>query len=89
MHKKLFNAMYALNIFFQSFFSLAFPTALGFLTAYLLRRWTGIGGWIYAPLVIIGVFLGLYSMIKFILAASRALESLEREQREKEEKNEK
>ena len=87
MHKKIFNAMYALNIFFQGFFSLAVPSALGFLGAYLLRRCAGVGGWIYAPLVTLGVLLGFYSMIKFILTASRALESLEKEQGEREKKN--
>ena len=89
MHKKIFNAMYAMNIFFQSFLSLATPSALSFLVAYLLNKKVGVGGWIYAPLVMLGVGIGFYSMIKFILTASRALEALEREQKEYEEKNKK
>ncbi len=86
MHRKLFNAMYALNIFFQSFFSLVTPTALGFLVAYLLNAKAGVGSWIYALLVTLGVLTGFYSMVKSILAASRALENLEKEQRQNEEK---
>ena len=83
MHKKLFVAVYALNIFFQSALSLAMPAGLGFLIAYLLNVKAGVGGWIYAPLVTVGVLTGLYSMVKFVLTASRALEALEREQRKK------
>lgn len=85
MHKKIFNAVYALNIFFQSALSLVTPTAIAFLIAYLLHEKAGVGGWIYAPLVTLGVLSGLYSMVKFILSASRALEALEKQQREKEE----
>ena len=89
MHKKIFNAVYALNIFFQSALSLVTPTAIAFLIAYLLHEKAGVGSWIYAPLVMLGVGIGFYSMIKFILTAFRALEALEREQKEYEEKNKK
>ena len=89
MHKKIFNAVYALNIFFQGFFSLAFPAGLFAAVAWLLVSRAGAPVWIYAPLIAVGVLLGFYSMIKFIISAFGALESLEKEQRQKEEKKEK
>lgn len=89
MHKKIFNAVYALNIFFQGFFSLVFPAGLFSATAWLLVSRAGAPVWIYAPFILIGVLLGFYSMIKFILSAFRTLEALEKEQKEKEAEKEK
>jgi len=80
MHKRFFNALYVLNIVFQAFFDLLLPVALMFGLSYLLTSFAGAPPWIYAPLMILGVFLGLYSMVKFILSAMSALERLEREQ---------
>ena len=83
MHRKFFNAIYALNMFFQGFFSLATPIALAVLLSWLLVEKAGSPPWLYAPLVILGVFSGFYSMVKFIIAAGNSLERLEREQNEK------
>lgn len=80
MHKKIFNALYVINIVAQAFFDLVFPIALMWLFSYLLTEYVGVEGWIYAPMLIIGVFVGLISMVKFILTAMSALERLEREQ---------
>jgi F0F1-type ATP synthase assembly protein I len=77
MYRKIVSATYVLNIIFQSFFNLAFPIGLGILISWLLVENAGAPGWIYAPLVIIGVIIGFSSMIKFILSAMRALERLE------------
>lgn len=77
MYKKLISAMYALNIIFQSFFNLAFPIGLAILASWLLVEKAGAPGWIYAPLVIVGVIIGFSSMVRFILSAMRALDRLE------------
>ena len=84
MHKKLFNAFYVLNIIFQAIFTLIFPVAIMFAVGWLLNTYLGVGGWIYAVTVVIGVICGFYSMIKFTLSAMRSLERLEEEQKKKE-----
>ena len=58
-------------------FNLAFPIGLGILFSWLLVEKAAAPGWIYAPLVIIGVIIGFSSMIRFTLSAMRALERLE------------
>lgn len=79
MYKRFVNSLYVLNILFQAFFTLLVPVGLGALVAYLLTTFTDVGGWIWAVLLILGVFSGLYSMIKYILTAMAALERLEKE----------
>ena len=77
MRSKLFSSLYALNIVFQGLFNLVTPAALLFIISYLLISKVGAPEWIYAITLPIGIFLGLYSMVKFILAAMKALDRLE------------
>lgn len=84
MHKKIFGVVYALNIFFQSFFSLAMPTGFFAVIAWFLVSQISAPLWIYVPFIAVGVLLGFYSMIKFIITASSTLEHLESEQEAKE-----
>lgn len=86
MHKKFFNAIYALNIFFQGFFSLLTPIALALLLAWLCTSKLSAPTWVYAPFAIVGVAIGFLSMIRFIIAAGNALERLEQEQSENDKK---
>ena len=81
MYKRFVNALYLLNIIFQSFLNLLTPIGLGLLLSYLLTAHAGAPSWIYAPLTVFGVFVGLFSMVKFILSATRALDRLEAEQK--------
>ena len=83
MYKRFVNSLYVLNILFQAIFTMLVPIGLGALIAYLLTAHAGVGGWIWALLLILGVFTGLYSMIKYILTAMAALERLEKEQEER------
>ncbi len=83
------NAMQALNIVIQSFFNLLTPIGLSILASWLLVEKAGMGGWIYAVLIILGVAVGFYSMIRFLLAALAGLERLEKEQEERSKKNKK
>lgn len=80
LHKKLFNALYALNIIGQAIFTLIIPAAAFFAIGWALDTYLGVGGWIYAVTVTLGVLIGFYSMIRFTLSAMRALERLEGEQ---------
>ena len=80
MNRKLISAMYALNIVFQSFFSLIMPIGLGFFLAWLsVDRW-GAPAWLYALFITLGALSGLYSMVKFIIVATGGLDRLEKEQ---------
>jgi uncharacterized membrane protein YbaN (DUF454 family) len=44
--------------------------------------------WLYVILIILGVFIGLFSMVKFILVSMSAFERLEKEQQEKQKRQE-
>ena len=88
MYGKFVSAVYLLNIIFQSFFNLAFPIALSILESWLLVEKVSAPGWVYAPLVLIGVAIGFSSMIRFILSATKALDRLEEQKKVKDKKRE-
>ena len=82
MYTKIISALHALNIVFQALYSLAIPIGIGALLSYLLTKYTSVGNWIWVLLILAGVFIGLCSMIKFILTASANLERLEKQREE-------
>ena len=77
LYRKLVSATYVINIIFQAFITLLLPAGLFFLCSWLLVRYAGAPTWIYAPLLIVGILIGLFSMVKFIISAMSALERLE------------
>lgn len=81
--KGRYSAFYVLNIVFQSIFTLLWHIGLGLLVGWIFVRFVGTKEWIYAPLILAGVFTGLFSMVRFILAAMRALERIEDDKRKK------
>ena len=89
MHKKLFNALYVINILAQALFTLVFSAAVFGGISWLAVKYLSAPGWIYVPAIVVGVLLGFYSMVKFILSAMSGLERLEAEQKKKEESNRK
>ena len=95
MHKKIFSALELLNILFQAFYTLALPIGIGALISFLLTRFLSAPSFVWAIFLIIGVLIGLYSMIKYILTATagidrrdRQTKQMKREQEEKEAKQE-
>lgn len=93
MKKNIITPIYYINIIFQSIFDLIAPIAVMLLFAWLLDKYTSVGGVIYVVFILLGVFAGLYSMITFIIRASAAVEELEKqrardadEQKQKDEK---
>ena len=88
MYGKFVSAVYLLNIIFQSFFDLAMPIGVSILASWLLVEKASAPGWIYAPLVVIGVIIGFSSMIRFILSAMKALDRLEEQKNGKNKKRE-
>ena len=85
MKRQTVSFLYVLNIVSQSLFSLLFDTALGVGVGYLLHTYAMIDAWIYIPCILLGLGVGIVSMVRFILSAMAGLERLER-QRQKEDK---
>lgn len=79
MRGQAVSFMYVLNIVLQSLFSLLFGTAVCVGIGYLLTTQLGVGRWVYIPLILVGLGLGVVSMVRFILSAMAGLERLEKE----------
>ena len=77
MNNKFFGVLYVLNIVAQSIATLVTPAALLFFIGWLLVNKLSLPEWIYAIAIVLGIILGLCSMVKFILSATRNLERLE------------
>lgn len=80
MNKKIYNAFFMLNIIFQSFFNLLLPMAIAFGLGYLLTHKLSLPQWIYVPLLLVGLFAGLISMVKFLLYSLKTYEKIEKAQ---------
>ncbi len=81
--KRFMNTMYAMNIILQAFWSLLFPVGGGVLLGWLLVEKAGLGSYVFVILILLGVFTGLVSMVRFLISALAGLERLEREQQNK------
>ena len=88
MYKRFISAFQMLNILFQALYCLVLPMGIGALISFLLTKFLCAPKWIWAILLTLGVFSGLYSMVKYLLSATRALENLDRgrDERKNEEK---
>ena len=84
-----YSLFYVINIVFQSIFTLLWHIGAGLLVGWIFVRFVGAESWIYVPLILAGVFTGLFSMVRFILAAMRALERIEEDKRKKKKLEEK
>ncbi len=89
MYNKFVSALYLINIIAQAIFTLLFSPALLFFIAWLLVTHLSLPEWIYAIAIILGFFVGLFSMIKFLLVSTKSLERLEaqRQKSQSEKKN--
>lgn len=86
---KLYSAIYVINIVFQSLFTLGMHIGVSILLSWVLVEKVGAPSWLYAFIILIGVFSGLFSMIRFILSTMKALDNLEKSRHEKRSKNDK
>ena len=77
MYKKAISALHVVNIVSQSIFTLLWQIALGVGIGYVAVTYWSAPGWIYVPLILVGVFTGLVSMVRFLLAAMKSLDRLE------------
>ncbi len=83
---RVYSAVYVINIVLTSIFTLLFDIGLFVLIAWLLTAKAGLPEWVYIPAVLVGVAIGVASMLKFILTSMRALERLDGERENKEDK---
>ena len=83
MHKRIFSAVFILNTLFQALFTLLFPIGAGLLLSYISVSLWSFPPYTWAIAVPLGAVVGIYSMIRFILATMRALERIEAEKSEK------
>lgn len=83
MRGQAISFMYVLNIVLQSLFSLLFGTGISVGIAYLLVTYLGVGAWVYIPFILGGLGIGVFSMVRFILAAMSGLERMEKERENK------
>lgn len=67
MPKKLFKAVYALNYIFQAAFSMLVPAGLLILGGWYLNSRCGWGKWVLVTAILLGVAIGFYSMIYYIV----------------------
>ena len=86
---KGYSTIYVINTVFQSIFTLLWQIAVAVLVGWLFVTYANAPDWIYVPLILAGVFVGLVSMVRFILAAMKALERLEEQNRKKKKSEEK
>jgi len=86
MYKKFVTALFSINYFFQAIFCLASPIGLMSLLSWFLTSKFGIGTWIYAVLIVIGVFAGIYSMVRYVLAISEVEKRREEQSKKDEER---
>ncbi len=78
MKGQTISFVYVLNIVFHALFSLLFSIAIMVGLAYLIVNVWGGPGWVYIPLILLGVGTGAVSMVRFILSAMAGLERLEK-----------
>ena len=81
--RRIYNATYLINVIAQAFINLMLPMALAFGGGWLLTERASAPSWIYAVLMIAGVAIGLFSMIKFLICALDAFEKIEKAQNSK------
>ncbi len=77
MHKKFISAFKTLNLLFQALYTLLFPVGIATLASFLLTKYASCPKWIWAVLITLGMFSGLYSMIKYLLSTIKSYERAE------------
>ena len=85
MKNELTEGVKVLNIVLHSFFSLIIDIFVAIGISWLLVEKLGAPDWTYAVIIIVGVMIGLLSMLRFILAAFGNMEKIERDKQKENE----
>ena len=79
MHRRAFNAIYVINVIFESIFSMLLSIGLAVLAGWLLVNRFDSAHWVYIPLILFGTAIGFISLCKLILSSMKALDRIESE----------
>lgn len=67
MPKKMLRAAYAINFIMQTIFCMVCPAGLLVLGGWYLNARCGWGKWVLITAIVLGVLIGFYSMIAYII----------------------
>lgn len=81
MKNELTEGVKVLNLVIQSFLSLLLDIFVALGLGWLLVERLGAPNWTYVVVILVGVIIGVSSMIKFILTAINNMEKIERDKR--------
>ena len=76
---RAFNISYLINIVLQSFWCLLFPIGVAFGIGWLMINKLSWPSWVMVPPLILATFMGLYSMCKFLISATDAMDRVEKQ----------
>ena len=79
---RAFKVGYLINTIIQSFWCLLFPIGIALGLGWLMVNKLSWPSWVMAPPLVFAVFIGLFSMCKFLISATDAMDRIE-EQRAK------
>ena len=81
MKNELTEGVKVLNIVIQSFLSLIFDILVSLGLSWLLVEKLGAPRWCYVIIILVGVLVGVLSMLKFILTATGNMDKIERDKK--------
>ena len=76
---RAFNISYLINIVLQGFWCLLFPIGVAFGIGWLMVNKLFWPGWVMVPPLVLATFMGLYSMCKFLISATDAMDRMEKQ----------
>ena len=76
---RAFGVSYLINIVLQSFWCLLFPIGIAIGLGWLMVNKLSWPSWVMVPPLILAVFMGLYSMCKFLISATDAMDRMEKQ----------
>ena len=76
---RAFNVGYLINTVVQSFWCLLFPMGVALGIGWLMVNKLSWPGWVMVPPLIIATFVGLFSMCKFLISATNAMDKIEKQ----------
>lgn len=76
---RAFSVSYLINIVLQSFWCLLFPIGVAFGIGWLMINKLSWPSWSMVPALIVATFVGLYSMCKFLISATEAMDRMDKQ----------
>ena len=76
---RAFNISYLINTVVQSFWCLLFPMGVALGIGWLMVNKLSWPEWVMVPPLILSTFVGLFSMCKFLISATNAMDKIEKQ----------